>query len=655
MTIVHVDFETQSPISVVDVGAMKYSCHPDTKVMCVAYGEHGAKEITGLIHPFFGGEEDEWSIFQELMCAPDTILVAYNVGFERDILKNVLGIDIPTERCYDVAWKTAYYGYPRSLDKAAAAVLGSEKDQKGRRVMLQMTARRGKWDTPEKWESILHYCKLDVELERDICATLPPLPKFHIAHARMDLRMQARGLPVDVERCKRYTALVHEEAKSAGERFHELVGNTPKASIHFREWLNARGLQVPDVRKDTLELYGPHATDPEVKEALALRGQLGLASVAKIDKILECEVEGRVHDSSMFNGADTGRWAGRLIQIQNFARGLSKGKDIDSLFALADAPDAETQLTLWHGGVALGLKKILRSLIRPRQGSLYVADFAQIEARIVNWLAFQEDVLDLFRAYDDGTGPDVYKLNAVRRFNIPIEDVGFAERQFGKAIELGCGFGMGGQKFRDTAADMYRLDLSPEDAEGAVSFYRETHPDVQRLWYDVDDAVKMVIQNPGEQLQVGRLVIGRDKRMPDAPVAICLPSGRRLFYHSPKVVPDTFVDKQGNERDTESIEFWGVHKETKRWAKMRTYGGKMVENATQAIGYDLMVNAMCVAESRGFPPVLTVHDEAGAEGPSDNAEERLKQFMECMLVQPPWAGGLPISCSGFHDKYYRKD
>ena len=664
MAWIAIDFETISQANIQRVGACRYAHDPTTRWACLAWvdseGSRGVAYNTSL-DPSLAGLRTAYPDLESY----DEIW-AFNIQFEYWILKACLGIELPSEKCCDIGWTARYYNLPHFLEGLADLMGGAPKDTEGAKLMLKMT--KGEAWTKENWTRLGEYCLQDVEAERAIYHRLPKAPAMIERWARADLRMQLRGIPVDVESTAGLLRVLQKEETLVSQQFQLLTGCTPKASVAFKAWLADNGCFVPDVRKETLSALDVSKERPAVQKALELRKTGALASTSKLPRILDSEVKGRVHGALLFGGATTLRWLGRNFQPQNIPRGTDDLDHIEAVLELARLPTEQAYgAFLWeHGGVAPAAKRVLRGLIKG-DAPLLVADYAQIEARIACWIAGQDDLLEAFKAYDKGEGPDTYSTVAAKLFNKPLADVVRNERQCGKALVLGGNYGIGPYKFQTTSKIMYALDLTLREAVTYVHWYRRQCESVTRFWADIEEAAKTTIRS-GIPHTVGKITLQLDERFPRPPLAVVLPSGRAIYYPCPSVVtkskalPIVYIDDSGEVieevkwKDVEVIQYWGINKKNpKAWSSFETYGGKLTEGICQAIGFDCLINGLCNAEERGFAPVLTVHDEMVAEAPGrEDLEDAFREYCEALTTMPAWADGLPMAVAGAITTRYRK-
>lgn len=590
---------------------------------------------------------------------------AWNAQFERLIWKYIM-VDrygapiVNDEQWHDTAAEAAAMALPRSLDQAAKVTgVAQQKDDAGYRLMLQMSKPRRIepdgtvvwWDTPAKMDALLAYCKQDVRTERAIMKALRRLGAHERQIYLLDQRVNDRGIRVDRALVNAAQAVADTGVERANVVLRQLTNGTVSEVTNHKkltEWLQSQGVDTDSVSKVAVrEMLEGEDLTPIVREALETRADAGRTSVAKLRAFLDVAgVDDRLRGLLLYHAASTGRWGGKLVQPQNFPRGEVKG--IEQLIPLVLAEDYDTLDLVAHPIIVVS--SMLRSMLTAQPGfELMVADFASIEAVIVNWLAGQDDVLDDFRAYLGGDkNRDPYKLMAVRmgRAKTPAE-VTKEDRNAGKAAELGCGFGMGPAKFVSAAWATYGVRVTESQAADAVKIYRSSHGRVKQFWRDAENAVKNAIQQPnvpfkfGAESRLTAIVAG-------AYLYVILPSGRPLCYAAPRLV----VTELPWGGEGEQIEYSAVNSLTHSWGRERTYGGKLVENIVQAVARDLMADAMLRAEERGYIPILSVHDEVIAEVEAGQGD--VKEFEGIMCELPEWAAGCPVAAEGWRGFRYRK-
>jgi DNA polymerase len=649
MTTLSLDFETRSTVDLRRAGIYVYAQHPDTDINCVAYAVDDQEPelwVPGQPQP---------DALLYLPTRPDTEMRAWNAQFERVIWAEIMvrryGFpEVPLPLWYDTAADAAAMALPRSLEDCAAVLgVSQQKDVSAWRLMVRLSRPRqlvnGKpvwWNDPARNAVLYNYCKQDVRTERAIAKATRRLDLNERAIYLLDQKINEAGVYIDVplaRAMKRISELGLERANQEIAVATEGAVTAVTKTGDLRAWLGDNGVEVESVRKSVVRdlLEGEHPTP--VRRALEARADAGRASVAKIDAILRARcVDGRVRGMLLYHGANTGRWAGRLAQPQNFPRPIVKDPEqwIDAIlrgdYDYIDAfdPPLAVVASLLRGTFRASPDHVLR-----------VADFSGIEARVLNWLAGQQDMVELF-----ASGGKVYERMAARIYGVPEAEIvkGDPRRQIGKNTELGCGYQMGAEKFRATVLEQEGVDIGEQLSVDAVTAYRAIHPMVVRLWYALENAALDAVDMPGKVVEErGCKFVVRG-----AYLWLVLPSGRPLAYAHPKI--KTVLTPWNEQKEQVTAE--GVDSLTKRWRRRHYYGGLWTENVVQALARDLLAGAMRRIDADGHRVVLTVHDEVVADDPAGFSS--LQSFLNLMTVVPEWARGCPINAEGWEGERYRK-
>lgn len=631
---ISLDVETRSVTDLRVTGVYRYVEDPTTDVWCAAY-----RIDDGPIRLWHNG--DPFPSDMDAALADGAYVRAWNAQFERLIWRDVLAPRhgwpaLETRRFVCSMVAAAAAGLPMNLEEAAIVLgLAEKKDMAGSRLMLQMAKPRRVedgtiiwWDDAGRRTRLAEYCAQDVATECAAWARLPPcMDKRERALYLLDQDINDRGVALDRDLIVAARQLAATATAALNEELSALTGGVVPAATKVQDlktWVKARGVKTAVLDKARVaELLDGDLPD-DVRRALEIRAEAGKSSIRKYDKMLDVVcADGRVRGMLQFYGAGTGRWAGRLIQPQNFPKGTVKA-DEATIRAIKDGT-----LT---GDVMETLSAALRGALVAGEGrELYVADFNAIEARVVAWLAGETRLVNLF-----ASGGKVYETMAALIFGVRVEDVTPEQRQVGKMVVLGCGFGMGPAKF---AA---QTGVDPALAERAVAAYRERNARIKRLWYDLDDAAIRTVRT-GAPTRVGHLTF----RLVWDWLAMWLPSGRALWYHRPRIIERAVP--WGGTRP--AVEIDTRNSVTRQWESLAMYGGIWTENATQAVARDLMADALFRVGAGGFQTVLTIHDEAVAEGePGRDVEE----FVSLLEIVPEWAAGCPIKAEGWNGTRYRK-
>lgn len=630
---VHLDFESRSRVDIWERGAYVYASHPSTEVMCLAYAvdncpvriiRYADIQMYPLIDPF---EE-----LRDLAEAKDTLFYAHNALFEQLIWQFQLlkyGLPrLPIRRWRCTAAKALAHGLPKALkDVAHVLKVGEQKDMGGRAVMLKVCKPKsdGTWnEDPELLHQLEEYCAQDVRTERDIDHRLPELSAEEQRVWFEDQLINQRGIAVDTEALGKCLELIDLETAHLKGQIKDLTGGQLEGvsrRLAVLEYFRKNGVDLPDFTKATVETaLKSGKIPPKLTQVLRIRQQLGLTSTAKYEALKEavCE-DGRLRDTLVYHSAGTGRWGGKLVQLQNLPRGTVK--DTDGAVELLKTCDIETLRVLYWDVMGLLSSCIRGVFVAPEGKDLIVADYASIEARVLMWLAGQDDAVKMFR-----DGVDIYVEMAKR--------IGQgATRQLGKQAVLGCGYGMGSSKFADTCRK-YGIEVTYQLAEKAVGAYRSTFARVPALWYAMERAMKTAIHTH-KTTTCGKIKfewVGEFLYM-------VLPSGRRIAYHKAQM-------------ENEDIVYMTTNGVNKKYEKTGVYGGKIVENAVQGIARDILAHAMLESEKAGYKVVLTVHDELVVE--VEKGKGSVEEFVKIITNTPAWANGCPISAEAWRGERYKK-
>ena len=600
---------------------------------------------------------------------------AYNAAFEWFALSKYLGW-LPPDQWRDTMLHALYCGYPASLD-AAGRAMGLPEDKKklttGKALIRYFcvpckpsnangnrTRNLPKHD-PAKWKLFKEYNGQDVVTEMEIDRRLSafPVPAFVQKQWETDLTMNARGVAADMEMVSGALVIGATVKSQLMAEARQLSGlDNPNSIKQLARWLTEAtdgDTEITSVTKETVATMLKQPQPANVQRMLEIRQELGKTSTKKYDALETCIADdGRVRGLLQFYGANrTGRWAGRLVQVQNLprtythplppARQLVKDRNIDGL-------------RLMYGSINDTLSQLIRTAFVATPGNVLIdADFSAIEARVISWLAGQEWRLEVFRTHGK-----IYEASASQMFHVPIEKIKkgnpeYALRQRGKVAELALGYqgGVSAMRRMDTGHNLD--DLSDDEVKGIVDRWRETNSMIRDLWNIVDSAAVTVITNGGAQTirsettdAVITLACELDVITGTRYMTILLPSGRKLYYPSPEIG----VNRWGNP----SVSYMGQNQTTKRWERVETYGGKLVENIVQAIARDCLAIAIENLEAQGLHVVFHIHDEVVIDTPAWADEDTMLETVTKIMTKPiPWAQMLPLNADGWVDKYFKKD
>ena len=645
------DLETFSSVNIGEAGAFRYVEAPDFSILLVAYAwDDGPVRVLDLAQlPQLRWESIRraWADLLAAIRDPSIIKVAHNSAFERAALSRVLGVDLPPEEWEDTMVLAAYNGLPLSLDGAGAALgLPLQKIKDGTALINYFcrpcapTKRNGgrTRNLPEhaldKWERFCDYCRRDVEVAQAIYKRLEgtPVTPFERRVWSLDARINERGVRVDMELAA--AAVEVDEAFRAEVKvaMASLTGlDNPNSIAQLRGWLASRGVDTEALDKEAVSGLLSTVSDPLVSRVLTLRQMLGKTSTTKYATMLAAACsDGRMRGLTQYYGAArTGRWAGRLVQLQNLPQ--NHLRDIGAVRELLRAGDLE-MLEMLFDNVPDVLSQLIRTALIAEPGHTFlVADFSAIEARVIAWMAGEQWRMDVFAA-----GGDIYCSSASQMFGVPVEKHGVNGhlRQKGKIAELACGYGGGVNAMRNFGAD--KMGLSEDEMAGIVMQWRAASPSIPKFWRDTEKAATLALENPGKSY---RIPCGVTFRKDQDALRCLLPSGRRLSYWG------AHLDEYGK------IAYMGQGSQG-GWMKKETWGGKLVENIVQAVARDCLAVAMDRLDAAGFSICFHVHDEVVAEAPDGSRWEDMAEIMG----QPiEWAPGLLLSAAGYDTKFYMKD
>jgi DNA polymerase len=644
VTKVSIDFETFSECDLKASGAWRYAQHESTEALCLAYAFDGQEpEI------WKAGDAPPVKLFEAIKAG--ALVYAWNASFEvaiwQYVCEPVLGWDpLPIDQVRDSMAIAASFSFPQKLEDAAKALNAvDQKDAKGKRLLRKFSQPvKGKRvlpkDDPIGFAELLEYCKQDVRTERAIVWALPrpSLSYFEQRVWLLNLKSTMRGIRVDLPAIRHIIGLAQRHDEKLEKRCEQLTGSRSSQRQEMLSWCAAEGAPLPDYTADTIVTALDGDLPPRVREALSIRRSLSKTSVTKFTKMLDCAGnDGRIRGMVVYHGAATGRFAGRLVQLQNLPRGnLKKAHTLAAFVPALSAEDFE----FLAGDPMEAFSSLVRSMLLPSIGyQLYVADFANIEGRVLAWMSGQEDLVAQFAANDD-----VYKHMAAVIYGTTYAKVTDDQRQVGKQAVLGCGYGMGWKKFQDTCFEKAGIVISDELAKQTIEAYRTKNGYIKQMWYSVEQAAVSAIKAPGATYQSSMCAF----RVEGQFLYARLPSGRCIAYFQPQLSPK--LTPFGHE--AAEITYMGKHPATGHWARVGTYGGRLTENIVQAVARDLLVHGMLVTDEHGYAGLTTVHDELISEAPIDYGS--VQEFEKLMADLPQWAAGCPVRAEGWSGPRYRK-
>lgn len=653
MPALHIDIETYSEADLRKVGAYRYAADPSFEILLVAWSFADDQHVC-LEETIHSGE-----ISHELrkhLLDPEVTVHAHNAAFERTCFR-ALGIDVPLERWRCTMVKAAYCGLPLSL-KMLSEVLelrGEGKMAEGRKLIRYFCQpckptkanekRTRNWPehAPEQWAAFGQYCQNDVHAEKAVARKLSmyDLPAIELQMYQLDQRINDRGVKVDTELARQANRIDEQADEIVSSELIALTGlENPNSPAQLKEWLSqAMKKPINSLAKAKIPQLIEDAPTEAVREVLQLRQRSSKTSTKKYDAMLATAgPDERARGLFQFYGANrTGRWAGRLIQLQNLPR--NELTDLADARTLALNGEYAPMRTL-YGNVADTLSQLIRTaFIAPEGKLLAVADFSAIEARVIAWLAREGWRMEVFRTHGK-----IYEASAAMMFGVPLEsiDKGSPLRQKGKIAELALGYGGSVGAMKTMGAEA--MGLSEQEMRQVVEAWRAKNTKIVSLWYTIEGLAKQAVRSGKDQQTAdGRVGMSYDKQN----LILTLPSGRELFYRHPGFGVNRF--------GSESLTYYNLDQATRKWDVTETYGGKLVENIIQAIARDVLRDAMLALDKRGFEIVMHVHDEAVCEVPVGFAEQQLKEMCAVMSEDTPWAPGLPNKAEGYLTPFYKKD
>jgi len=637
----HLDFETRSTCDLKKAGAHKYAEDPSTEII-VARWRLGNKT----------GSLADIHILGDHIAAGGTV-VAHNAAFERSIWNKQLRRfrDLPelTADQQDCTMaRCATLALPQSLDGAAKVVGASVlKDTDGHKLMMRMCRPKGfvdgrpEWhETDEQIARLDQYCGTDVDAECALDVKVPRLTPLQRKTWLLDQQINDRGISVDTTLARAAVELDAISAAGLDLRMRQITGlDNPGSVTQLKGWLSdAMQRDVASLAKaDVADLLETAASDA-AREVLSLRVKSAKTSTKKYEAMLACAgADSRARGLLQFYGANrTGRWAGRLVQVQNLPQNHLRDLDLARTVVRSGDPDLAALLFDDIGSV---LSQLVRTAFVAKPGhTLAVADFSAIEARVIAWLAGEDWRMQVFNTHGK-----IYEASAAMMFRVPIESVtkGSDLRQKGKIAELALGYGGALGALKQMGGES--MGLSDPEMTEIVARWRTANPAIVELWADVETAATLAVKT-------GR-VHGTGHRgvcfaYDGTNLTAALPSGRKLFYHRPSFGPNRF--------GSTSLRYKGVDQNTKQWTNVDTYGGKLVENLVQAIARDLLAGSMLALAEDAYEIVMHVHDEVVCEIPSAGSDASLERMCAIMSRPAPWAPDLPNRADGYTTPFYRK-
>lgn len=673
--ILFLDTETFSATDIKGAGLYRYMEDPAFEVMLLPYAWNN--EPVRVLDLFDPADRAELPDIIAGLKDPDTLKVAHNAPFEREAYRQQFGFYQPPEEWLDTMVLCAMNGLPMSLEAAGAALQLEEQKLKEGTLLINYFCKPCKptianggrtrnlpEHAPDKWERFKAYAGRDVETMRLIYRKLEgyKVTDFERQVWALDARINERGVMVDTELAEAAVAVDEAFKAEHEDEMRKLTGlDNPNSVAQLKGWLEAVGLECESLNKATVKDLKKGALDKTTKRVLELRQLLGKTSTTKYQAMTRSVcADNRIRGILQYYGAGrTGRWAGRLVQLQNLPQ--NHLDDIGTVREIVRQRDLET-LELAFDSVPDVLSQLIRTALVAKEGHTFlVADYSAIEARVIAYLAGEQWRQDVFAG--DGK---IYEASYAKAFHVPIESVkkGSPERQKGKIMELALGYGGGVNALVAFGAD--KLGLSEQELQGLVTAWRNASPMIPDLWRRVETAAKRALENPGRRVAVMRkykdaaraaeneALTGRSGYSPNflAGGEVCtywrdkdalrckLPSGRILTYWQAGI-------------EDGGVVFMGQNQTTRKWEKTQTWGGRLVENIVQAYARDCLAVALLRLTEAGMKIVFSVHDEIIVEEPVNG--QSWQDMAEIMGRPIDWAPGLLLRADGYATKYYMKD
>lgn len=651
-----IDIETRSSVDIGKAGAYKYAQSPDFEILLFAYQWNN--DPVKIIDLKNGEELSCW--LMQALTDPSVIKHAYNAAFEWYCL-NRAGYETPVDQWRCTMAHGLYCGYTAGLDATGKAIGLPQDKQKlttGRALIryfcvpCKPTKTNGgrtwnqPWHDTDKWNLFKKYCCQDVVTEHEILKRLDlfPMPEEEERLWQMDVLMNAYGVRVDTALIEGALYIDQISAQRLTDVAIKLTGlDNPNSTAQLLKWLQDNGTETDNLRKETVSELLDGINPEKVQRMLEIRQQLGKTSIKKyVAMNTACGEGDRVRGLTQYYGANrTGRWAGRLVQMQNLPRNYLKTLDYARNLVRAKNYDG---VKILYGNVPDTLSQLIRTAFIPSSGHKFVvADFSAIEARVIAWLAGEQWVNEVF-----ATHGKIYEATASQMFGVPVERIAkgnpeYSLRQKGKVATLALGYQGGTSAL--IAMGALQMGLTEEELPDIVQRWRQANPRIKGLWYAIENAALAVMETAQPQginglifALEGDLVYGQSF------LTVRLPSGRKLFYPKPFLKENRF--------EKMAVHYYTVGQQTRKWEVTSTYGGKMVENIVQAIARDCLAVTLERIAAKGLQVVFHVHDEVIIDAPMETTVEEI-----CGLMAEPilWAPGLVLKGAGFESMYYMKD
>lgn len=663
MTNLSIDIETYSDVNLLKSGVYKYVESPAFEILIFAYSyDDGETHVVDLAQ----GEKVPDNVIVDMLSV-HAVKHAFNSAFEMACISKYFDLKLNASQWRCTMIHALYLGLPGSLDQASSALnIDAKKDKAGKALIKYFSvpckptkvnggrSRNLPEHDLEKWEAFKEYCRQDVVVEKALKQKLNtfPVPDFIWQQWATDHKIVTRGVKMDRQYFMNAIQMDAEDKARITEELREHMGITnPNSDAQFKEWLLHKGVVANSLAKGVIDEIvenvnfrcdkggEPDEWRQEVLYALTLRSQLKKTSSKKFEAMerATCD-DDRCRGLLQFYGANrTGRWAGRLVQIQNLPQ--NKVKDLHTAREVLEQGDTDL-MELLFGDIAFILSQLVRPAFIPSEGNRFIiADYSAIEAITLAFYAGEQWVLDVFAG--DGK---IYEATASKMFNVPKEKISKGNPEYelrakGKVATLACGYQGGPNAL--IAMGALKSGIPESELQGIVDDWRKANPNIKKFWYDCDRAAKEAVRRK-TTVKVGNKGIAY--RYKKGTLFADLPSGRSLTYMSAKLVEGMYG---------EQVEYMGLNQETKTWGPRRLYGGILVENLIQAIARDCLAHCLEGLEAADYPVVMHVHDEVIID--KKIGEGSLEEVYEILSRPIPWAPGLALKADGFECDYYQKD
>lgn len=656
-----IDFETYSEVNIEKKGGVAYSRHPSTQLICMAYrfSDMPAAELITPASPLL-----PYEIGRHIESGG--IVVAHNAAFDYRIwnqvcVPNFRWPELKLEQMLDSMALCQTFSIPASLANAGEALgIKMKKSVRGKQLIKLCCVPTKDGVQPTPWgrnsaafKELYEYCKRDVDAVHEVLSTLPRqslLPKEQDIW-RLNYDMNTHGLPCDYHTAQKIKAYIEKYIDQEVQQLPKLCGGAFESVnqiAKIKEWCRVQGYPLKALDAEAVSTaIADETCPPNVRKILELRQELGRSSTAKYKKLLDLATRGEdgnwyLHDNLQYHGATTGRWAGRGFQVHNLPR--------------ASVKDPEAYIESFMNGKTVEnpvfvAKALIRPMIKAPEGSmLLISDYKGIENRVLHWLAGDTAAID-----DFNNGVDQYKVMASARYQVHYDEVTKSQRQMGKVIILGAGFGMGWAKFVETAWLQFGLRVSDDEAKAAIKAYREKYSQVPALWYGLQKAMVACISQ-GKRTSYGRINFGIAKVKGIVWLGMQLPSGKCVYYMEPGVGSD-YIPGYESMGKVPVVTHMGTNPHSKKWSRMRLIPGRITENCVQGTAREVMAQGLLNVRDR-MPWVkllATVHDEAITLIKIDDISDNTVEYFNELLCDISWADGCPLGAEGFISKRYKKE